>query len=171
MSVKKEIKEQLKNLANDVRTAKITHKELQRSNSKTVGVDKMDWKELSTLHRGEYKALYKKESLKDEFRFKHIARCLLMGRSYKQLEKKCRFDNAPDDQDVNRYIQEFCAMLNLDEYPSYARQLVNDGTAWDLEHVETKKVHPNLKIKFFEERRDKLIAEVAKEQELEEAGE
>lgn len=151
MSVIKDIKNQMKQLACDVRKAKHDFKQFQREGK----------------YREAISAMFKKDSLKEDFRHKHIARCLLRGKTYKQIEAKCREDNYPCSQEVTRFIHEFCALMNLDEYPQYALQKLDEGT-WDLEQVDTLPVNQKLKTRMFEERRDKLISDIVAQQELEE---
>ncbi|MDB4330161.1 hypothetical protein N9948_00340 [bacterium] len=53
-------------------------------------------------------------------------------------------------------------MLNVDKYPAYACQLVEEGTGWDLEEVEQKIVPQKLKDNYIEEKKESLIAKLSK---------
>ncbi|MDB4330162.1 hypothetical protein N9948_00345 [bacterium] len=95
MSVKLEIKKQLKELALKVREAKEDHKVKQSYASKRISKGELDHKLASALYYDHLKSFNVRSSLGDEFRHKHIARCLLMGTPYKKIETNCRLENPP----------------------------------------------------------------------------
>ena len=88
----KQIKEELKELASKIRPSKQTLKDLHRANPKDM---QLIWKEIRTLY-----------TIKKEYRHRHIARCLLRGRSYDQIEIPAE-DNKPNGDLVNKYIKEY----------------------------------------------------------------
>jgi phage portal protein BeeE len=81
-----ELKSLLKSLAADIRTAKISFKQYQREHSGS----------------SDYKLLLHLEKSKYDFRHKHIAYCLLRGRTYEQIERKC---NVQPNWDFIKVVQ------------------------------------------------------------------
>lgn len=136
--IKKQIKENLKILALEVRETKLIFKQAQRDASKLKEIPTSIWTVI-------FRAETRKNTLKSSFRHKHIARCLLRGRSYKQIERKVSFDNPLNIKEVNRYIEQFCGLLNLEEYPVYIKKLTEEGKSWNLEKSGTSKINPKLK--------------------------
>jgi hypothetical protein len=45
--------------------------------------------------------------LRSEYRHKHIAYCLMRGRSYEQIEPKCREGNKPNKDLIQEIINEY----------------------------------------------------------------
>jgi len=84
-----EIKQELKKLAEKIILHKNNYKESQRKN-------KPSWSDLQN-HR--YTQI--------EFRHRHIARCLLRGRTYEQIEQKTRNDNKPHKDVIAFYLEEY----------------------------------------------------------------
>ncbi|MFA7219141.1 MAG: hypothetical protein WC119_01270 [Synergistaceae bacterium] len=90
----KQLKEELKSLAKRIRQEKIALKEYQRNHGGshgTIGVN------LSRIQR--------------EYRHKHIAYCLLRGRTIEQIEGKNRKGNEPD----TNLIQKYCELYRTEE--------------------------------------------------------
>jgi len=86
----KEIKEDLKKEAKEIRTLRHDCKNTQRGirEGKSVYQDEVviaSWK----------------------WRHKHLAYCMLKGRSYEEIERKCREDNKPNFRMVEKYKEEF----------------------------------------------------------------
>ena len=46
-------------------------------------------------------------SLKKNFRYKHIAYCMLAGKTYKQIEPKCAENNKPDMTRIKELMDEY----------------------------------------------------------------
>jgi len=90
-SVKIQIKEELKQLAKDLRIQKNLFKSKQRT-----GTD--GWSDLRETYL-----------MKKEYRHKHIARCLLRGTPYELIEAKVREDNKPDMDLVEKFKAEYQA--------------------------------------------------------------
>lgn len=89
INVKIQIKEELKQLAKDLRIQKNLFKSKQREG--TVG-----WSDLRETHQ-----------MKNEYRHKHIARCLLRGTPYELIEAKVREGNKPDMDLVEKFKEEY----------------------------------------------------------------
>lgn len=89
--VKIQIKEELKQLAKDLRIQKNLFKSKQREGTDT-------WEDLRNKYR-----------LKNEYRHRHIARCLLRGTPYESIESKVREGNEADMDLVEKYKQEYSA--------------------------------------------------------------
>jgi len=83
------LKEELKGMAVEIREKKYGVKEKQRSG-------KDAWREQGDLY-----------SLKYDFRHKHIAYCLMRGRTCEQIEQKCREGNEPNQHLIGRLIDEY----------------------------------------------------------------
>lgn len=47
-----------------------------------------------------------------EFRHRHIAYCLLRGRTMEQIERKTREDNHPSERLIDKYKEEYTKMLS-----------------------------------------------------------
>jgi len=94
-NVKLEIKKELKQLAQDLRIQKRLFKSKQREGTDT------------------YADLCNKDSLKWEFRHKHIARCLLRGTPYERIEPKVGYGNEPDMDLVEKYEKEYLARFEV----------------------------------------------------------
>lgn len=45
--------------------------------------------------------------MKRDYRYKHIAYSLIRGRTYEQIETKCRKGNEPDQKTIQRIIDEY----------------------------------------------------------------
>jgi len=90
-NVKIQIKEELKQLAQDLRIQKRLFKSKQREGTDT------------------YSDLRDKDGLKREYRHKHIARCLLRGTLYESIEPKVRYGNEPNMDTVENYKKEYLA--------------------------------------------------------------
>lgn len=85
----KNLKEEQKSLALEIRTNKNNIKEKQRNGD----------------YAGDQQYLLLKQ--KREYRHKHIAYCMLRGRSYEQIENKCREDNKPSFDTIKGYMDEY----------------------------------------------------------------
>ena len=85
----KEVKEELKKEAKEIRSLKHACKNCQRG-----------------THEGEYVGQWKVDSASWEWRHKHLAYCMLKGRSYEEIERKCSDDNKPDFKLVEKYKEE-----------------------------------------------------------------
>jgi len=85
----KNLKEELKALAAEIRKNNIETKKLQKA--------------------GEYAGhlQYSRISLKKDFRHKHIAASLLRGRTYEQIEPKCRENNKPNMDLIKEIMDEY----------------------------------------------------------------
>jgi hypothetical protein len=81
------LKSELKLLASELKDDKVTVKKSQQERLEGAGILQY--------------ALLKKKKI---FRHKHIAYCLMRGRTYEQIESKCREGNEPD-QNLIREIQ------------------------------------------------------------------
>ena len=92
------IKEDLKGLAKEIKELKLKFKDGQR---KGIWVYKTERR----LHNAKY-----------EFRHKHIARCLLRGRDYEQIEKPAK-NNNPDWDTIEKYKQEFTDLIEQHKEP------------------------------------------------------
>ena len=86
----KEIKEMLKKEAKEIRTLRHDCKDTQR------GIK-------------EGKLVYQEDvaSASWKWRHKHIAYCMIRGRSYEEIERKCHEGNEPSFQLVEKYKEEF----------------------------------------------------------------
>ena len=89
MNTKQETKEELKGLAKEIRATKEAIKESQRQGK----------------YDEHYRLYLKVESLKKEFRHKHIAYCLLRGRTLEQIERP-NTGNEPSMQLIEKYKAE-----------------------------------------------------------------
>lgn len=85
----KDLKEELKKLAVEIRELK-SHRPLS---------NRSDWS-LWCLDA-------EIRSKSRETRHKHIAYCLIRGRTYEQIEQKCREDNNPDFKLVDKITKEY----------------------------------------------------------------
>jgi hypothetical protein len=94
-STVKELKATLKGLASEIKSTKSEFKDAQRSNSGDPGYELL-------------RSLYNK---KFEYRHKHIAYCIFRGKTYEQIELKCREDNKPD----MKYIEELLSSYSAEE--------------------------------------------------------
>jgi hypothetical protein len=83
----KKMKEELKTLAGEVRAARQTMKNNQRAG-------KFDWREPGNVNYLSY-----------SFRLKHVAYCLLRGRTYEQIEPKVREGNELDMGKVEKIME------------------------------------------------------------------
>ena len=88
-----EVKEGLKKLAVEIRTAKATVRRMQKE-----GHDNCS--EFWNAEGDKYKK-------RIEFRHKHIAYCLLKGRTLEQIEQHNRLDNKPNRRLIGKYFEEF----------------------------------------------------------------
>ena len=86
------IKEQLKQLASEIKQSKIDLKDGQRKNTAT------------------YKDFWKVSNLKNLFRHQHIAYCLIRGKSYEQIERP-KEGNEPDFILIENYKKEMTQIL------------------------------------------------------------
>jgi hypothetical protein len=82
------VKEEQKQLAQNLKQAKLEFKDKQRNHTVT------------------YKDHWNLAKLQSDFRHRHIAYCLIKGRSYEQIEQP-KEGNEPDFQTVDRYQVEF----------------------------------------------------------------
>lgn len=93
-SVKFQIKEELKQLAKDLRIQKKLFKSKQR-NGEDI-----------------YPDLHKKYLMRWEYRHRHIACSLLRGTLYECIESRVREDNKPDMNLVEKYKQEYSERIS-----------------------------------------------------------
>ena len=84
-----EVKEELKKEAKEIRSLKHACKNCQRG-----------------THEGDYVSEWKVESASWEWRHKHLAYCMLKGRSYEEIERKCADGNEPNFNLVEKYKEE-----------------------------------------------------------------
>lgn len=98
----KKMKEELKELAQQIKTLKPEYRQSQRACSKA---DPKDPK-LGEIWRNSYLKQMNLQEARSVFRLKHIAYCLLRGRTIDQIENKNREGNAPNMKWVNHYIKE-----------------------------------------------------------------
>ena len=107
MTNRQTIKEELKALAKQIRTAKIEYKEGQRSFnvfSFTYGHP---------------------ENLGDQFRLSHIAWSLAKGRTYEQVENRVKEENELTESDwdsINKEKAEYLALLEADKEAYEAKE-------------------------------------------------
>ena len=87
------VKNELKNKAVEIRNLKAQIKEKMRNH------------DFSGHHQF---FLFK---LKREYRHRHIAYCLLKGRTYKQIETKCAEDNDPNKNLIEKYKTEYIELF------------------------------------------------------------
>jgi len=92
-SIKKQIKEELKELAKNIRIQKRIFKSKQREESVT-------WSDLRDKYR-----------LETDYRHRHIARCLLRGTPYYKIESKVREGNEPDQKLIQKFKEEYQSRL------------------------------------------------------------
>lgn len=83
-----ELKEILKKEAKALTALKAEIKEKMRNGEDT-------WREQGNLYSNKY-----------TWRHKHIAYCLLKGRTYEQIERKCGEDNKPNQRLIDKYKEE-----------------------------------------------------------------
>jgi len=88
--LKKEIKSELKDLVKRIRENKIALKAFQRENGGSQGM-----------------IGYALKKLQGEFRHKHIAYCLMRGRTIEQIERKNKENNEPDMIYVKSIVAEY----------------------------------------------------------------
>ena len=87
------IKEELKQLAQQIKESKLELKDKQRNHTAV-------WKDYSKVY-----------NLKSSFRHRHIAYCLIKGKSYEQIEKP-KEGNEPDFDLIENYKKEITEILN-----------------------------------------------------------
>jgi len=80
------LKNELKSLASNIKETKKSRKEPRTESL---------WKIQSRIDSSKY-----------EFRHKHIAYCLLRGRTMEQIEKP-RSDNYPNQYEIDKYMEQF----------------------------------------------------------------
>ena len=85
----KNLKEELKSIAAEIRKNNIETKELQKTGKYAGNLQ------------------YSRISLKKNFRHKHIAASLLRGRTYEQIEPKCRENNKPNMDLIKEIMSEY----------------------------------------------------------------
>jgi len=90
-NIKLEIKNELKQLAQDLRIQKRLFKSKQREGSD-------DYRDIRKTHKMVW-----------EFRHRHIARCILRGTPYERIESKVGCGNEADMDLVERYKEEYLA--------------------------------------------------------------
>jgi len=83
------LREELKAKAVEIRLTKIRIKELQKSGAFAGNLQ------------------YSLISLKKDFRHRHIAASLMRGRSYEQIEPKCRENNKPNMDLIKEIMDEY----------------------------------------------------------------
>jgi len=95
------IKENQKKLAKELRTTKNLFKKMQKDGNTNCSEF---WNVDS-----------KKDKLKIEFRHRHIAYCLLRGRTIEEIERKTREDNKHNQRLVEQYINEYTLVGETNE--------------------------------------------------------
>ena len=93
-SVISQIKQELKDLSKKIRIQKQLSKSKQREGTFT------------------YKDAVDTFSLKHDFRHRHIARCLIRGTPYDQIELKVREGNSPNMELVEMYRLEYLKRIS-----------------------------------------------------------
>ena len=83
------LKEEQKALAEQIRQWKSNRKEKRRIE----------------LNLKQWEVQYKLYRLQDKYRHKHIAYCMLRGRTYEQIERKCEV--SPDFNQIERIMGEY----------------------------------------------------------------
>jgi len=101
------VKEELKQLAQEIKQSKIDLKDAQRNGN--VG----------------YKMHWKVSHLKDEFRYKHITYCLLRGREYEEIERP-KEGNEPDFFKIEDLKKQFTK--RLEEYYAPKEDVCSSST-------------------------------------------
>ena len=90
MNKYQQLRSELKDLAKRIRHNRMALKEYQRS------------------HYGNHGALgIVLNKLRWEYRHKHIAYCLMRGRTIEQIEGKTRDDNRRDDELISKYCEDY----------------------------------------------------------------
>lgn len=89
---KNEIKDMMKKDGQNLRTAKIELKEVQRGNDTSIS----EWKKMDEV-----------QMMKWHNRHKHIAYSMLKGRPLEEIENYCREDNKPNLDLVEKYKAEW----------------------------------------------------------------
>ncbi len=108
MSKIKELKQELKTLANTITKAKQVYKQAQRTEFKHY----QDWARQNNVleHRSlgdkTYSYVIVPIELSNKYRHMHIAYCLLRGRTLEQIEGKTREDNKPNMKKVEDVMRE-----------------------------------------------------------------
>lgn len=95
-----DLKEELKQLASEIKQTKIEFKDAQRRRTGEFKTSRGGWNYwIDTTPRQEVEKEWKLHSklhvLKSDFRHKHIAYCLLRGTSYEDIEKPS-LENSPN---------------------------------------------------------------------------
>lgn len=88
-------KNELKQLASQIRINKKNLKETQKSNK----------------YAGELQ--FKSKLERWQYRHKHIAYCLMRGTKYEQIEPKCAENNKPDQELIRSWINEYSRTENV----------------------------------------------------------
>jgi len=102
MSKIKQFKQELKILAAQLKDSKIQFKDCQRKDDYYF-VKYKEWAEANKLSKYFNFPVH----LADNYRHKHIAYCLLRGRTYEQIENKVREGNEPDFTKIEKIMQEY----------------------------------------------------------------
>jgi len=100
-TIKKTVKEDQKKLAKELRTTKSLFKSMQKNGNANC--------------REFWDVDIKKDKLKKEFRHKHIAYCILRGRTIEEIERTVREDNKHNPRLVEEYIKEFTLVGETNE--------------------------------------------------------
>jgi hypothetical protein len=95
------IKENQKKLAKELRTTKNLFKKMQKDGNTNCS-------EFWNVDN-------KKDKLKIEFRHRHIAYCILRGRTIEEIERKTREDNKHNQRLVEQYINEYTLVGETNE--------------------------------------------------------
>jgi hypothetical protein len=95
------LKNELKQLASELRNDKAEIKKIQKNPPRetTLCADGL----IYCAGGLQYKILRKRKT----YRHKHIAYCLIRGRSYEQIEQHCRKGNEPDQNLIQELIREY----------------------------------------------------------------
>lgn len=82
-------------------------KEELKSEAAAIRKNNLETKRLQK--NGEYAGnlQFSRISLKKNFRHKHIAYCMLAGKTYKQIEPKCAENNKPDMTRIKELMDEY----------------------------------------------------------------
>lgn len=158
------LKNQIKDLALQVRQSKLNYKEKERAFSRGEETVTTSWGKYPS--QAYHDAFNKKHSMTDTYRYMHIAYSLLKGNNYLQIESKVASGNEPHVEQVNRNLEQMCVDLSLETYPHYYP--IYEGEKFDMIIEEEKPVNPNLVTKHLEKKRDDLLKEIAAETSVQE---
>jgi hypothetical protein len=94
------LKNELKDLASQIKTAKQERKSVRFTGTRTIKSPN------SWLTDAQY-AFEVAKDLKEEFRSKHIAYCMIRGKEYEDIEKEVKSGNGPNWSLINRTVERY----------------------------------------------------------------